>query len=71
MCIVCLEWEKGKLTSTEALRNLGEMIESTDKEEEKRAHYFEVVEKILDKEVPTSDGDEDLDKKWHEQNYED
>lgn len=70
MCVVCLDWEKGKLTSKEALRNLGEMIQSSSKEEE-AVHYFEVVEKIMDKEVPEVSSDGDLDKKWHEQNYED
>jgi hypothetical protein len=67
MCIVCTEWEKGKLTSKEALRNLGEMIGTgTEKEKE---HFFKVSEKILDKEVPLADADEDLDQKWHEETH--
>jgi len=66
MCIVCVEWEKGKLTSTEALRNLGEMIAVDSKEKE---HYLKVSGKILDKEVPMDDTDEELDQKWHEENH--
>jgi hypothetical protein len=66
MCIVCLEWEKGKLTSREALRNLGEMIAADSKDTE---HYLKVSEKILDKEVPMGDTDDELDQKWHEENH--
>ena len=28
MCIICAEWQKGKLTNDEALRAVGEMIQS-------------------------------------------
>lgn len=68
-CVVCREWELGKLTSKEALKNLGEMIqvEGTSKKESK--HYYDAVEKILDKEVPTSESDEELDKSWHEETH--
>lgn len=65
MCIVCKDWEAGKLTSQEALKNLGELIKAADKKDKK--HLFEVSEKILDKEVPLSDTDEELDQSWHEE----
>lgn len=52
MCIVCVEWEKGKLTNQEALSALGEMIVCAEGSEEKVAHYFDVSDKILDKEEP-------------------
>ena len=52
MCIVCVEWEKGKLTNQEALRALGEMIVGHGESEESIAHYFDTSDKILDKEVP-------------------
>jgi len=45
MCLVCLEWEKGKLDVKDALRNLGEMIQ-TGLEKEDIDHYFEVAEKL-------------------------
>lgn len=67
MCIVCRDWEAGKLTSKEALQNLGELIQAA-KEDEKE-HYFEVSEKILDKEVPLSETDEELDQTWHEETH--
>jgi hypothetical protein len=44
-CMVCLEWEKGKLDVKDALRNLGEMIQ-TGLEKEDIDHYFEVAEKL-------------------------
>jgi hypothetical protein len=65
MCIVCAQWEAGKLTSKEALRNLGEMIGSSD-DEEKTGHYFEACDKIIDKEVPFLPEDEELNKKWQD-----
>lgn len=67
MCMVCKDWEVGKLTSKEALRVLGElMIGASDKAKE---HFFKVSEKILDKEVPLSDNDEELDQSWHEETH--
>lgn len=66
MCRVCVEWEAGKLTSKEALRNLGEMFS----DEEDRTHLFEASEKILNKEVPMEDLDEEMDKNWHEETHE-
>jgi len=55
MCVVCTDWIKGKMTSQEALRALGEMINSNDKKDGKNSHYFEVVDKIMEKEVPFKD----------------
>ena len=34
MCILCLEWEKGKLTLEEALKNFGEIRASLGEEHE-------------------------------------
>lgn len=48
MCIVCKDWELGKLTSKEALRNLGEFISLSDENIEELNHYYMVVEKITD-----------------------
>lgn len=67
MCIVCLDWEKGKLTSQEALRALGELISGAKGKE--KQHLFEVSEKILDKEVPMGESDEELNKNWHEETH--
>ena len=45
MCIVCVLWEKGKLTKQEVDNALSELvIESFDDEE--LMHYQEVIEKV-------------------------
>lgn len=69
MCIICKDWELGKLTSKEAFKNLGEMMEAAKNDAEESKHLFEVYEKILDKEVPISDNDEELNKNWHDENH--
>ena len=51
MCLVCKEWQAGKLTSKEALDALGELIDTDINGKE---HYFEVADKILDKEIGDS-----------------
>jgi hypothetical protein len=45
MCIICVELEKGKLTSKEARRNLGEFREILEQE-----HKLEVLKLIWKKE---------------------
>lgn len=66
MCVVCTDWLKGKMTSEEALRALGELIQSNDEYSEDNLHYWEITDKILDKEVPIRDADPDLDKAWQD-----
>ena len=46
-CMICIEWDKDKITRTEAQRNLGEMVMSTDNEEEV-SHYYDIWHKIMD-----------------------
>ena len=67
MCLVCVEWQAGKLTSKEALSAVGELINS---ESEDSTHYYEVVEKIMDKEVPFASLDSEIDQRWHDENHE-
>lgn len=57
MCLICLEWEKGKLTTKEALKNIGEYINSEDTN---KNHYLELAEKILNKELPYSEYDDTM-----------
>lgn len=73
MCIVCKDWEAGKLSSKEALKNLGELIGMKGEADldPKVRHYYKAAEKILDKEVPMGDSDEELNKNWHEETHED
>jgi len=59
MCVVCTDWLKGKMTSEEALRALGEMIETDFNNGKSNGHYYDVVDKILDKEVPLNENDQD------------
>lgn len=68
MCRICVEWEMGKLTSKEAFKNLGEAINSSNSDTD-RDHLFEVSEKILSKEVPTSENDEEMESAWHKETY--
>jgi hypothetical protein len=51
MCVVCTEWAKGNLTSSEAIRALGEMISTSEKD---REHYYEVAEKIAEEDEQSS-----------------
>lgn len=66
MCVVCTDWLKGKMTSEEALRALGEFIQSNDEYNEENIHYFEAADKILDKEIEFNDTNPDLDKAWQD-----
>ena len=70
MCVICKDWKLGKLTSKEALSNIGEMI-NTESDEEKKAHYWEISEEILDKEMGNSNPDPELDRQWWDENHED
>lgn len=51
MCMVCVEYRKGKMTSKEALNNIGEMIQSAGSEEEVM-HLWSIANDIVDKELP-------------------
>ena len=48
MCLICIEWEKGKLTVTEGFRNLREMENSIPKEhfEEVTNNLYKAMEEI-------------------------
>lgn len=48
MCIICIEWEKGKMTNNEAKRALHEMV--TD-DVEKNKHLQDVWYKIEENEL--------------------
>lgn len=49
MCIVCIEYNKGKLTYKEAFRNIREVSENANEEELR--HFSEVIDKIVNDEV--------------------
>ena len=56
MCLICVDFQKGSLTPTEAWRNLQEMKEDLSEE-----HHDEVVEMITDKLLELEEVTEDLD----------
>ena len=47
MCMICKDWELGKLTKKEAWRNLDELVTEGQTEEE-RFHYFELANKLAE-----------------------
>lgn len=49
MCILCKEWEKGKMTIQEGLDNIGELLQNNADAKE-RAHLFDLADRILDEE---------------------
>ena len=60
MCLICVDFQKENLTTTEAWRNLQEMKESMTDE-----HYDEVVVMIIEgihNEIDESSGEEELSK---------
>lgn len=59
MCIICIEWEKQKLTSKEAFRAIGEIMNSQNQK-----HLEDLSEKILQKEVPLTETDEEAEKEF-------
>jgi uncharacterized protein YpuA (DUF1002 family) len=48
--MICTEWEKGKLTAFEALKNLGEMVEKVGED-----HALEVMNAVRKKVEEDSD----------------
>jgi len=68
MCIICTEWEKGKLTDKEAMAAVGEMIANA---EDGADHYFELANKIVEKSVPPDNIDEEMDESWWRETHED
>lgn len=57
MCLLCVEFEKGKMTTQEVLNNIGEMIDGKSEEEQK--HLFELADRAMNKETPFKEWDED------------
>ena len=51
MCIICSQWQLGKLTNREALRNASEYVNVIDGDEELRVHMSEVMNKAADAEA--------------------
>lgn len=69
MCIICKDWQAGKLTDREAFRAIGELLGTDD--EEKRRHLFELSDRILEEGDPLPEWDEEVDGQWWDENHED
>lgn len=50
MCVICKDWQLGKLTKAEAWRNLDEMMQDLVDKEEDLGHYWEVIDKLIEEE---------------------
>lgn len=70
MCNICSDWEKHKITTEEAMRNIGEAL-SCSKDKDAKQHLIDLSSRILDKDVPMTDKDEDLENKWWKETHED
>lgn len=67
MCIVCTEWQAGKLTNKEALHNLGELIGTETGA--KSSHYYKVVDEVMEDEMGGTPVDQELDIAWHRETH--
>lgn len=63
MCAICIEWEKERLTSKEAFKAMGEVIGITE-DENVIQHLQDLSEKIIAKEIPPSESNEQVDQDW-------
>ena len=50
MCMVCIDYEKGKMTFKEALKALGELTVSNKDDFSKKEHFMEAAERIMEME---------------------
>jgi len=55
MCLICIEWEKGKMTKEEVLFALREFISIPDISTEELRHYIDLAEKAEEKDKPETD----------------
>lgn len=70
MCLICVEWQSGKLTSKEAFKNIGELIMDEDKPQEERNHLFDLSDKILEKDLGQVATDDEMDEAWYKETHE-
>lgn len=64
MCIICAEWEKGKMTAKEAMGAIRETISVENFE-----HLTNLTNRIIKKEVPDlKESDAEMDEEWERKN---
>jgi hypothetical protein len=49
MCLLCVQWEKEKMSNQEAIDAIGEIL-ITEEDAEKRDHLFNLINRVMDKE---------------------
>ena len=52
MCEICVKWDKNKLSTKQALKQIGEKLTLDSTTSSEMEHYLELSEKIMDKELP-------------------
>ena len=69
MCLICVQWNAGRLTNKEALRNLGEALTAATSNDEygNVEHLLDLSNRIIDREVPFEEIDSEVDSLWDEQ----
>ena len=68
MCSICDDLKNKKIDSKEAFKRIGDALQNATPKI--AGHLMSLSDKILDSEVPMSEKDEDLEKKWHEESHE-
>lgn len=69
MCSICDDLKNKKIDSKEAFKRIGDALRIADPKTSR--HLMSLSDTILDKEVPVTEKDEDLEKKWWDENHED
>lgn len=69
MCKICDDFKAKKITSKEAFEQIGDALRSAGSKTTR--HLMDLSDTILDEDVPMTEKDEDLERKWHEENHED
>jgi hypothetical protein len=66
MCLICVEWEKQRMTSKEAMKAIGESLLHSNKVHTE--HLIDLSEKIISSEVPLNATDSEADALWTDEN---
>lgn len=69
MCDICDDWKSKKITSKEAFKRIADAMQ--EKDSKKAGHLMRLSDTILDSDVPMTERDEEIEKKWSEENRED
>jgi hypothetical protein len=67
MCNICDDFKNKKIDSKKAFERITKALKDQS-DDEKTGHLIELSAKILDSDVPMPESNEELDKKWHDEN---